>query len=474
MCQQEADLGETWRETLYMILPGIDNHFTSMTEGVSEGKAVLSSPEARVTEVDPSVLGSFFTPIPFRLCPQGGACVGKHVRVRCHDTCVVYVVADGSNDASEGVRDGGFSGQSDSATGWTKLANGAVKISGLDALGVWRQHFKMDAVKFYQKSGIELFVSKKQFVGQVFVQPAPSVYVAEATYKPPSDNKPGRQFKFHPKDWKTAFGAVPALGTTFQVIQKRESVVVWVGQITVMHLDGHANQPYGRRNPASEAVDGQWQVGDEVSPYEPGEGCSCSSLVGKNFGTGAEPLAWCLGSFHSEIGCTKTGKQTFDRDECKWNCLARMDCVGFSYQGAQRQCRLFGVVAAPTNLQGTDSGVCECQAVKKCLDGNVRISRDSTLAAGQAVKPEIHYQGRWYPVCANGFVDDDEGAKTFCHALGFTGGGTKQVSNEKFASNAMPVGRCAAGEAPTARASSKRDHEYQFFYENSNCFFSGF
>ena len=81
----------------------------------------------------------------------------------------------------------------------------------------------------------------------------------------------------------------------------------------------------------------------------------------------------------------------------------------------------------------------------KCVDGDVRVASGTTLGAGKKMYPEVHYLGRWYPVCGNHFWENHHGATTFCKQLGFASG-TQSRTRAKFKVDAMPVGKCAAGQ----------------------------
>ena len=81
----------------------------------------------------------------------------------------------------------------------------------------------------------------------------------------------------------------------------------------------------------------------------------------------------------------------------------------------------------------------------KCVDGDVRVASGTTLGAGKKMYPEVHYKGKWYPVCGHYFWDNHHGATTFCKQLGFTSG-TQSRTRAKFKVDAMPVGKCNAGQ----------------------------
>ena len=53
---------------------------------------------------------------------------------------------------------------------------------------------------------------------------------------------------------------------------------------------------------------------------------------------------------------------------------------------------------------------------------------------------------RRYPVCGHGFVDNNNGAETFCKQLGYATG-TASMTGGVYSTDAMPVGRCKPGEA---------------------------
>ena len=91
------------------------------------------------------------------------------------------------------------------------------------------------------------------------------------------------------------------------------------------------------------------------------------------------------------------------------------------------------------------SKTCKKPSGGKCVDGDVRIASGTTLGAGKAMYPEVHYKGKWYPVCGHYFWDNHHGATTFCKQLGFTSG-TQSRTRAKFKVDAMPVGKCNAGQ----------------------------
>ena len=84
-----------------------------------------------------------------------------------------------------------------------------------------------------------------------------------------------------------------------------------------------------------------------------------------------------------------------------------------------------------------------------CVDGGVRAEGGSAIVRGQAFYPEVFHGGTWHPICGHYYWDDDEGASAVCRALGFERG-TRQITRRRSPGDAMPVGRCRAGEALTA------------------------
>ena len=70
------------------------------------------------------------------------------------------------------------------------------------------------------------------------------------------------------------------------------------------------------------------------------------------------------------------------------------------------------------------------------------------VPAGKPFYPEVLFQGSYYPVCADGFSDNDFGASEACLALGLPFNGTVVATDVVFESrNAMPIGACMAGES---------------------------
>ncbi len=74
------------------------------------------------------------------------------------------------------------------------------------------------------------------------------------------------------------------------------------------------------------------------------------------------------------------------------------------------------------------------------------------VAGGQAppsdipFTPEVKHNGIYYPVCSIGFGENDEGASALCRLAGFKYGGKVIQTNAKYAVDAMPIGKCNAGE----------------------------
>lgn len=96
------------------------------------------------------------------------------------------------------------------------------------------------------------------------------------------------------------------------------------------------------------------------------------------------------------------------------------------------------------------------QTVLPCVEGDVRmvplpaVAKDtrrglqsSGVGADTPVAAEIHYDGYWYPICGEGFVDDGTfGVDIFCQMLGYTSGAIEQVGAFKLPEVAMAVGQC--------------------------------
>jgi hypothetical protein len=63
--------------------------------------------------------------------------------------------------------------------------------------------------------------------------------------------------------------------------------------------------------------------------------------------------------------------------------------------------------------------------------------------------PEVYVEGGYHPICASGFADNDDGARTVCQNLGWPWGGTVERTNEVLDVDAVPVGafgNLAAGQ----------------------------
>jgi hypothetical protein len=77
---------------------------------------------------------------------------------------------------------------------------------------------------------------------------------------------------------------------------------------------------------------------------------------------------------------------------------------------------------------------------------------DLRTAGGQAppgdipFTPEIEHEGHYVPVCGIGFWDNDEGASALCRLAGYSQGGNVVRTNTTYAKDAMPIGKCHAGE----------------------------
>ena len=67
------------------------------------------------------------------------------------------------------------------------------------------------------------------------------------------------------------------------------------------------------------------------------------------------------------------------------------------------------------------------------------------MEAGKHFVPEVFFQGKYYPICAHGFANNDFGAATFCKLLGFNKGVALKTW-DTYDQDAMLVGKCLAGE----------------------------
>jgi len=91
-------------------------------------------------------------------------------------------------------------------------------------------------------------------------------------------------------------------------------------------------------------------------------------------------------------------------------------------------------------------------------------------AAGEWFVPEGFSGGDYYPFCGHYFWDNNHGATAVCKALGFSGGERKKTRSV-YDRDAMPVGRCNAGQAVdqcTARNNAWGDLDYRSDYKSSS------
>jgi len=80
--------------------------------------------------------------------------------------------------------------------------------------------------------------------------------------------------------------------------------------------------------------------------------------------------------------------------------------------------------------------------------GLVRAQGGARPADGQWFYPEVLYGSNYYPICGHYFWDNDNGATSVCKAMGFSGGiGRRKKTRATYSKDAMPVGRCNAGQA---------------------------
>ena len=100
-----------------------------------------------------------------------------------------------------------------------------------------------------------------------------------------------------------------------------------------------------------------------------------------------------------------------------------------------------------------DEYFCSPKWGKRCSDGDVRTvdaAGNPASALGTAATPQVfigsQYAGRWRPLCGPDFWDNEHGATALCRQLGFASGSVAKT-NAKYSQNAVPVGRCKAGEA---------------------------
>ena len=98
-----------------------------------------------------------------------------------------------------------------------------------------------------------------------------------------------------------------------------------------------------------------------------------------------------------------------------------------------------------------------------CKDGEVRISPDSKFPtkahAGkpdtELLHPEISFKGQFYPICGDGFWDNDFGARLFCTKLGFSGGKIDRKTTPKLKKTGIMLGMCTASDKDLTACTGK-------------------
>lgn len=109
--------------------------------------------------------------------------------------------------------------------------------------------------------------------------------------------------------------------------------------------------------------------------------------------------------------------------------------------------------------------------MSECKDGDVAVSKNSPLAAGVEMWPEVFFDGKFHPICGHYFWDNNHGAKMFCKKLGFSYGGRMHRRN-KFEVDSMPVGKCgrrAAARGDLAKCHAGGNAWGNFGYRRSWC-----
>jgi len=143
------------------------------------------------------------------------------------------------------------------------------------------------------------------------------------------------------------------------------------------------------------------------------------------------------GRYGSQLGAQRAAQCRACQAGKYQNNLARPSCVNCPS----------GKSTLATNRNADHDNANDCKTVtpQSCTDGDVRIAPGNILGAGRNMYPEVRYNERWYPICGHYFWDNNHGATTFCKALGFNSG-TRGKTRVAFNQNAMPVGKCGAGQ----------------------------
>ena len=89
------------------------------------------------------------------------------------------------------------------------------------------------------------------------------------------------------------------------------------------------------------------------------------------------------------------------------------------------------------------------------------------MQAGVPFVPEVRFQDKYHPICGHFFWDNDDGATTICKALGFSRG-TRWTTEDKYDVDAMPVGKCKAGE-PLTKCTGGGNAWGDFNYRDGYC-----
>ena len=82
------------------------------------------------------------------------------------------------------------------------------------------------------------------------------------------------------------------------------------------------------------------------------------------------------------------------------------------------------------------------------LIDDVRAQGGKVVKAGEAFVPEAMFQGKYYPICAHGFADNEYGAASFCKLLGFNSGMANKTGTV-YDVDALLIGKCKSGEELT-------------------------
>lgn len=99
----------------------------------------------------------------------------------------------------------------------------------------------------------------------------------------------------------------------------------------------------------------------------------------------------------------------------------------------------------PAHLQKVGGTLTECHDGEVMVANSVGVAVE-TVEPGLEYLPWVYFTGQWYPICGHYFWNNDNGATTFCHKLGFESGEVIK-KQDILLKDALPVGRCKKGSA---------------------------